>query len=93
MSITGRSIYTDSIVRYRELGNADVPHINERWNEAAFQPAATRSAEDIEVLKTSDEYVSELQEADVIVLGAPMYNWSIPSYLKAYIDQTPSGSM
>jgi FMN-dependent NADH-azoreductase len=82
-----KSIHTDSIIRYRELGNADVPHINERWIEAAFQPKATRSAEDNEVLKTSDAYVSELQEADVIVLGAPMYNWSIPSYLKAYIDQ------
>jgi FMN-dependent NADH-azoreductase len=39
----------------------------------------------IEALKISDTYIAELQEADVIVLGSPMYNWSIPSTLKAYI--------
>jgi len=39
------------------------------------------------VLSASDAYIVELQEADIIVLGTPMYNWSIPSTLKAYIDQ------
>jgi FMN-dependent NADH-azoreductase len=38
-------------------------------------------------LSTSDELIEELQAADTIVIGAPMYNFSIPSSLKAWIDQ------
>jgi FMN-dependent NADH-azoreductase len=82
-----KSIHRDSIIRFRELGNTDVPHVNENWITAAFKPAATRSTAEIEALKTSDLYISELREADVIVLGSPMYNWSVPSSLKAYFDQ------
>jgi FMN-dependent NADH-azoreductase len=82
-----KSIHTDSIIRFRELGNTDVPHVNENWIAGAFKPAAARSEEQIEALKISDTYIAELRDADVIVLGSPMYNWSIPSTLKAYIDQ------
>jgi FMN-dependent NADH-azoreductase len=82
-----KTIHTDPIINFRELGSTDVPHINENWIAAAFKPAAARSEEEIEALKTSDTYISELREADVIVLASPMYNWSIPSALKAYIDQ------
>jgi FMN-dependent NADH-azoreductase len=82
-----KSIHPDAIISFRELGNADVPHVNEKWVAAAFKPEAMRSGEEIEALKTSNAYISEFREADVIVLGAPMYNWSIPSALKAYIDQ------
>lgn len=82
-----KRMHVDPVIRFRELGNADVPHINENWIAAAFKPEAARSEEEIEALKISDVYISELKEADVIVLGSPMYNWSIPSALKAYIDQ------
>jgi FMN-dependent NADH-azoreductase len=75
------------IINYRELGNADVPHINSNWIAAAFKPEAARSYEEKDALKTSDTYIAELKAADVIVIGVPMYNWSIPSALKAYIDQ------
>ena len=81
------SIHPHSIIRFRELGNTHVPHITENWIAAAFKSEAERSEEEIEALKTSNIYISELREADVIVLGSPMYNWSIPSSLKAYIDQ------
>ena len=82
-----RSIHADSIIHFRELGNIDVPHINENWIAAAFKSETMRSDEEMEILKTSNVYVAELVEADIIVLGAPMYNWSIPSSLKAWIDQ------
>ena len=82
-----KSTHINPIIRFRELGNTDVPHVNENWIGAAFKPEASRSQADIEALKISDAYISELREADVIVLGSPMYNWSIPSSLKAYIDQ------
>ena len=82
-----KNTHINSIITCRELGNADVPHINENWIAAAFKPAAARSVEEVEALKISDTYIAELREADVIVLGSPMYNWSVPSALKAYIDQ------
>lgn len=82
-----KSIHPDPSIRYRELGNSDVPHINENWISAAFKPEAARSHAETDALKTSDAYIAELREADIIVLGSPMYNWSIPSALKAYIDQ------
>lgn len=79
--------YSNPVINFRELGNADVPHVNENWIAAAFKPEAARSEEEIEALKISDTYIAELKQADVIVIGAPMYNWSVPSSLKAYIDQ------
>jgi FMN-dependent NADH-azoreductase len=82
-----QSIHNNSLINYRELGNAEVPHINENWITASFKAEGTRTKEDKQILKISDTYISELHEADVIVIGTPMYNWSIPSTLKAYIDQ------
>ncbi|WP_337965323.1 NAD(P)H-dependent oxidoreductase [uncultured Flavobacterium sp.] len=82
-----KSIQNNALINYRDLGESHVPHINENWIAAAFKPENLRSLEEIEALKTSDEYIAELREADIIVIGAPMYNWSIPSSLKAYIDQ------
>lgn len=82
-----KSIHKDPVIKYRELGNAEVPHINQNWIAAAFKPKTARSEEETEALETSDMYISELREADVIVIGSPMYNWSVPSTLKAYIDQ------
>jgi FMN-dependent NADH-azoreductase len=82
-----KSLHEHPVVRYRELGNAAVPHVNDRWIAAAFKAETARSPEDRKALETSDTYIKELREADIIVLGSPMYNWSIPSSLKAYIDQ------
>lgn len=82
-----KSIHHDPIIHYRELGNADVPHMNESWIAAAFKPEIERTEEEVEALKISDTYIAELRAADIIVLSSPMYNWSIPSVLKAYIDQ------
>lgn len=80
-------LHSDSEIRYRELGNANVPHVSEAWILANLKPKTARTAEDHELLATSDAYIAELRNADLIVLGTPMYNWSIPSTLKAYIDQ------
>jgi FMN-dependent NADH-azoreductase len=77
----------DYTIYHREVGLEPVPHVSELWISAAFKPADLRTEDEINVLKTSDKYIAELKAADVIVLGTPMYNWSIPSVLKAYLDQ------
>jgi FMN-dependent NADH-azoreductase len=76
----------DSFV-YREVGQDNIPHVTEKWIAGAFKPAELRTTEDTEALKISNQLVGELKGADIIVLGTPMYNWSVPSSLKAYIDQ------
>lgn len=65
---------------------AGVPHIDGAWVAANLTPAAERSAAQRQCLAASDEAVAALQEADAMVLTAPVYNFSIPSVLKAWID-------
>lgn len=82
-----KNIHVNPLISFRELGNQEVPHLTDSWISAAFKPLAIRSEQDIDALRVSDMYISELRAADIIVIGAPMYNWSIPSALKAYVDQ------
>lgn len=77
----------ESTIKFRDLGKSNIPHVNEKWIAGAFKHQSARTSEEIETLKFSAELIKELKEADVIVLGSPMYNWSVPSSLKAYIDQ------
>ena len=74
-------------VTYRDLGHHPPPHIDEAWTQAAYLPSEQLTPEQKASLQTSDELVDELLAADIIVIGAPMYNFSITSTLKAWIDQ------
>ncbi len=69
----------------RDLGGG-VPHVDEDWINANFTPAEDRSAEQSARLGHSDRLVAELKAADVIVISTPIYNFSIPAALKAWID-------
>ena len=69
----------------RELA-AGLPLINEQWVQANFTPAEKRSAEQQQALALSDALIAELQQADIVVIGAPMYNFGVPASLKAWID-------
>ena len=75
----------DTVVE-RDLASNPVPHLTEQMMGAFFTPAEARNAEQAHVVKVSDSLVDELLAADVIVIGAPMYNFSVPSSLKAWID-------
>jgi FMN-dependent NADH-azoreductase len=70
----------------RDLAAAPVPHLDEAMMGAFFTPAGQRSPQAAELVKVSDQLVDELLAADVIVLAAPMYNFSVSSTLKAWID-------
>jgi FMN-dependent NADH-azoreductase len=57
------------------------------WVSATFTPEDARTPEQKQVLANqSDKYVDELIEADVIIIGMPIYNFMIPACLKAWID-------
>lgn len=63
-----------------------LPVVNEDWINANFTDPAQRSAAQRTVLAESDTLVQELIDSDVLVIGAPLYNFSIPAALKAWID-------
>ena len=63
-----------------------LPFIDEEWVTANFTPDEERNEHHRRTLALSDELVAELQAADVLVIGAPIYNFSVPSVLKAWID-------
>jgi FMN-dependent NADH-azoreductase len=62
------------------------PYLDEAFIDASFTPEAERTAAQKAALVFSDQMVDELLAADVVVLGAPMWNLSIPASLKAWID-------
>lgn len=70
----------------RDLADTPVPQINEDWIGANFTPADTRTDAQTETLALSDTLVAELMDADTIVIGLPIYNFGVPSALKAWID-------
>ena len=70
----------------RDLSNG-LPLINESWVGANFTPADDRTAEQRTALSLSDELIAEIQKADVLLIGVPIYNFGIPAALKAWVDQ------
>ena len=74
-----------SVVR-RDLAANPVPLLDEAVIGALFTPPEQRSPEQKARLAVSDALVAELQAADVLVLGVPMYNFGIPVQLKAWVD-------
>ncbi len=70
----------------RDLARNPVPHLDENTMGAFFTPADKRTPEQLKAVALSDELIAEVQAADTIVIGAPMYNFSISSGFKAWID-------
>jgi FMN-dependent NADH-azoreductase len=73
-------------VTVRDLAAAPHPVLDEATLGALFTPAAQRSAEQAARVALDDALIAQVQAADVIVLGAPMYNFGMPSQLKGWFD-------
>lgn len=73
-------------VMEHHLVKSPFPHLEEVHLASFFTPEENRSPEQLEAVRHSDEAIAELLEADRIVIDVPMYNFSIPSTLKAWID-------
>jgi len=72
-------------VTTRDLAQA-LPQIDEAWIGANFTPAQDRTDAQREKLSLSDALVAELQAADTLIIGLPIYNFGVPAALKAWID-------
>ena len=71
----------------RDVAAAEpVPHLNAERFGAFITKPEDRSVAQLAVVAFSDTLINELRQADVIVLGLPMYNFGVPSQLKAYFD-------
>jgi FMN-dependent NADH-azoreductase len=70
----------------RELTADSMPHLSLATLTAAMTPADKRNAAEREAATLADTLIEEVEAADVIVIAAPMYNFSIPSTMKAWID-------
>lgn len=82
-----KDAHSDDILTYRDLGHQSIPHVTEAWIAAAYSSPADHTPELQEAIRLSDELIDELLAADRYVVGLPMYNFSVPSVFKAYIDQ------
>lgn len=70
----------------RDLATDTPPHLSAAAFGAFLAKAGERTAEQQTIVDYSDDLIEELKRADVIVLGLPMYNFGLPSALKAYLD-------
>jgi FMN-dependent NADH-azoreductase len=72
----------------REVGRASIPHVSEAFVAANFYPEPQARPLAMQAdLQLSDELVGELIEHELLVISMPMYNFGIPSGLKAWVDQ------
>ena len=81
-----RAAHPDGHVAVRDLARTPLPYVDLPWIGGAFAPPEQHSPESVAAIAISNELVGELQGADHIVIGTPMYNFSIPAALKAWID-------
>ncbi|MFI4866463.1 MAG: FMN-dependent NADH-azoreductase [Steroidobacterales bacterium] len=78
--------HPDARIILRDLASDTVPHLSADRFAAFLSKPGERSAAQSDVVAYSDTLIGELRQADVIVLGLPMYNFGVPSQLKAYFD-------
>jgi FMN-dependent NADH-azoreductase len=78
--------YPDSTVEEVNLVDTEIPHLNPAVLRTFFIPGDQLTPEEKESIRFSDEAVKQLLSSDIIVIGAPLYNFTIHTALKAWID-------
>ncbi|GAA3561508.1 FMN-dependent NADH-azoreductase [Marinobacter xestospongiae] len=78
--------HPDATVTIRDLAKNPVPHLDAERFGAFLAAQDEPTADQADVLAFSDALIEELKQADAVILGVPMYNFGVPSVLKAYFD-------
>lgn len=76
----------DAIFSHRDVAGTPPPHPTHAYTVANYTPPEQRTEEMKAALKVSDALIDELVAADTLVFALPMYNFSVPSTFKAYVD-------
>lgn len=71
----------------RQVSDGSIPIISQKTIEGFYTPTEAMSEDLVEATALSDALISELHEADTLLITAPIYNFSVPAALKAWIDQ------
>ncbi|MFQ6142330.1 FMN-dependent NADH-azoreductase [Streptomyces seoulensis] len=78
--------HPDGTVVYHDLAARPVPHITAESHTAGFADPASQTPGQAAAFAERVRLIEELEQADAVLIGAPMYNYSIPSTLKAWLD-------
>lgn len=78
--------YPDANVVVKDLTVAPFPHLEEVHLNAFFTPVENHTEENKAAIRHSNEAIQQIMDADILVIGAPMYNFGVSSVLKAWID-------
>jgi len=81
------SAHPDGKIVHRDLISPVIPQIEEKTVEGYFTPAEQMTSELRDATALSDLLISEVQAADTLLISTPMYNFTLPASLKAWIDQ------
>ncbi|MDP1930064.1 MAG: NAD(P)H-dependent oxidoreductase [Gammaproteobacteria bacterium] len=73
-------------VTTRDFSTEPVPYLDGAWLKALSTPAVDRTQEQQDKVAYSDALIAELQAADVVIIGVPMYNFAVPGMLKSWTD-------
>lgn len=73
-------------IKVRDLATTPLPQIDADWIGANFTQADDRDVAQRQRLEQSDALIAEIEAADVLVIGVPIYNFGVPTALKAWID-------
>lgn len=83
---TFRNSHPDVKVITRNLSENPVPHLTAEEFQAFLSKPKDRTAQQQAAIEYSDNLINEIREANIILLGLPMYNFGVPSTLKSYFD-------
>ncbi|GAA2286735.1 FMN-dependent NADH-azoreductase [Streptomyces ruber] len=78
--------HPEGTVVYHDLAAQPVPHITAEAHTAGFADPASHTPEQAAAFAERIRLIEELEQADAVLIGAPMYNFTIPSTLKAWLD-------
>ncbi|WP_130736345.1 FMN-dependent NADH-azoreductase [Flavobacterium sp. J27] len=78
--------YPESIIEEINLAENEIPHLSSTTLQAMFTPEQVLSENQIQLLERSNQLIKQLLNADILVIGAPLINFTIPSNLKSWID-------
>lgn len=81
-----RKGYSEIEVVYRDVGLTPPPHLDQATINAYYTPADALTEEQQDVLALSNAIVSEVEAADIVLIGSPMHNFGISSGLKTWLD-------
>jgi FMN-dependent NADH-azoreductase len=84
--LTWQEQHPEGTVIYRDLNAHPVPHLTADAHTAAFTSPEDHTREQSAALAARIRLIEELEQADAVLIGAPMYNYSIPSTLKVWLD-------